>query len=93
MADHVFPAMMAFMPVYMPVVPFQHESELQPAGNHDASPENAPERLSDAPSENSAVFEKCGKEILLKVYASDTWVRYEEGLWLRATHLKLFDDS
>ena len=92
MADDSFPAMMAFMPVYLPVVPFQHEAQNQSARAHDAASENASERLSDGSYGTPVVSDNGVKEILFNVCTSDTWTHYDEGLWLRATHLKLFDD-
>ena len=83
--EDTYGAMLTFMPVY--VVPYPRLVQRQPcsAALLD-TPESVPEKKDEARLNEET------RQTLIKLYDCGTWLKYEEGLWLRCNHFELFDD-
>ena len=92
MESDSYPGMLGFMPFYVPVAHFMAPPYAAPQADHSASvsedsPESVPERV-------SAQKDYGARQLFSQIYESgQTWYPYAEGLWLRASSLRLLDDG
>ena len=98
--DCLSSAMLTLMPVYIPV-PSQYMAPYQPfpPGPESQAPESVPESAPERGSSHESAPSLPDKEAaaranLEKVYEhANTWYPYAQDLWLRASVLKLLNDS
>ena len=92
MESDSYPGMLGFMPFYVPVAHFMAPPYAAPQADHPASvsedsPESVPERV-------SAQKDFGARQLFSQIYDSgQTWYPYAEGLWLRASNLRVLDDG
>ena len=87
--------MMGLVPFYLPVAqsmapPYAAPQADHPASVSEGSPESVPERVSETLSQK----DYGARQLFSQIYDSgQTWYPYAEGLWLRASSLRLLDDG